>query len=138
MTTATTNKGTKTQRIVYWITTSIIFLFDGLGALGSNTKIAIDGMHHAGFMSDAFRWELGIGKVLGGFFLILPFVSKRLKEWAYVGFGISTITACVVNFAAGDEMGKQGGIMALAVFGILVTSYIMFHKTYGKGIYQQA
>lgn len=135
MTTKTTDNGTKAQRIVYWITTSIIFIVDGLIPFGFNQPKAVKGLHDLGFMSVSFRYELGIGKIIGGFLLILPFVPKRFKEWAYVGYGISMISAALGNFAIGGDHTKIGG-MAVVFFLILLTSYIMFHKTYGKNIYK--
>jgi hypothetical protein len=136
-TTITTDNGTKGQRVVYWIFTTIIFLADGVGALGFNMPMAVQGVKGLGFTSDWFRWELGLGKIIGALLLVLPFIPVRFKEWAYVGFGISMISAGIGNFYVGDKDHLAGGFMAIVFFIFLLISYIFFHKTYAKGTYKK-
>src|SRR5215217_2336731 len=86
---------TKATKRIYWITTVIIFLFEGvMPALTSNTELAIAGIRHLGY-PDYFRVMLTVFKVAGAAALILPFVKGRLKEWAYAGFALSMIAAFV-------------------------------------------
>jgi hypothetical protein len=114
----------KKTKIIYWITTSIICLFAST-AIFMNSKMAIDGATHLGVP----RWlglEISIGQLLGLILLIVPAVPAKVKEWAYVGFGILYISAAVAHIAIGDPLNNT--IMAFVFFGLLLVSYISFHK----------
>jgi len=116
----------KTTKIIYWVSTSIIFLFDTvMPGLTSHLPLAVESIKHLGY-PDYFRIQLTVFKVIGGFLLILPGVSPRYKEWAYVGFGISFISASVAHTAV-DGFGFFV-IMPLIILGILVLSYVSYHK----------
>ncbi|WP_374163871.1 DoxX family protein [Arcticibacter sp. MXS-1] len=116
----------KATRIVYWTTTGLIFLFEGvMPALTSNTQIAIEGIRHLGY-PDYFRILLTVFKVAGALVLILPFVRQPYKEWAYAGFGFTMIAACVSHWAV-DGFGGQA-VFPLIVFAILVASYHSYHR----------
>ena len=114
----------KSTKIIYWITTSIICLFAS-SAIFMNSKMAIEGTTHLGIP----RWlglEVRIGQLIGLVLLIIPAVPARLKEWAYVGFGILYITATVAHIAVGDPLNNT--IMAIVFFILLLVSYTSFHK----------
>ncbi len=114
----------KSTKIIYWITTSIICLFAS-SAIFMNSKMAIEGSTHLGIP----RWlglEVSIGQLIGLVLLIIPAVPARLKEWAYVGFGILYITATVAHIAVGDPLNNT--IMAIVFFILLLVSYTSFHK----------
>jgi hypothetical protein len=116
----------KKNTIIYWVSTSFIFLFDTImPALYSNTQIAVEGIRHLGF-PDYFRVELTVFKIIGGLLLIVPQVPARFKEWAYVGFGINFISAAVAH-AAIDGVGAQT-FLPLVLFAILITSYLSYHR----------
>lgn len=116
----------KTAKIIYWVSTTIIFLFDAvMPALTSPLPLAVESIKHLGY-PDYFRVQLTIFKVLGGLLLIVPKVPARLKEWAYVGFAINFISASVAH-ASVDGFGFFM-IMPLIIFGILILSYVSFHK----------
>jgi len=115
----------KTTKIIYWISTSIICLFS-LGAVQMNSQMAIDGAKHL-LIPRYLGLEVSIGQLIGLVLLIVPAVPKRFKEWAYVGFGIMYITALVAHIAVGDPF-IPFGLMAVVFFGLLLTSYISFHK----------
>ena len=114
----------KTTKIIYWVTTSIICLFAST-AIFMNSEMAKEGTQHLGIP----RWlglEVSIGQLVGLVLLIVPAVPARFKEWAYVGFGIMYLTAINAHFSVGDPFGNT--IMAAVFFGLLLTSYISFHK----------
>ena len=114
----------KSTKIINWITTSIICLFAS-SAIFMNSKMAIEGTTHLGIP----RWlglEVSIGQLIGLVLLIIPAVPARLKEWAYVGFGILYITATVAHIAVGDPLNNT--IMAIVFFILLLVSYTSFHK----------
>lgn len=120
-TTSSTNKSLKATNIMYSVSTIIFVLFDSVGALFFNTPVAIEGIRHMGF-PDYFRVELGIGKIIGGVLLIIPAIPQRFKEWAYVGFGISCISATIGHLAIGTQ--PTDALMPLVVLMILTVSYI--------------
>ena len=114
----------KTTKIIYWVTTSIICLFAS-SAIFMNSEMAIEGTKHVGIP----RWlglEISIGQLIGLVLLIVPAVPARIKEWAYVGFGILYISAAVAHIAINDPLGNT--IMAIVFFGLLLVSYSSFHK----------
>lgn len=116
----------KTNNTLYWVTTILIFLFEGvMPALTSNTQLAIDGIHHLGY-PDYFRVMLTVFKVAGALALLLPMIKGRYKEWAYAGFGITFISASVSHWAV-DGFGGQA-IFPLVIFLFLVVSYITYQK----------
>jgi hypothetical protein len=125
--TTTGNSSLKRTKIIYWITTTIFFLFDSVGALFFNTQPAIEGIQHMGF-PDYFRVLLSLGKIIGGILLIVPAIPHRFKEWAYVGFGISLISATIGHIII-DGAGQLDHVLPpLVVFIILLTSYVTYHK----------
>ncbi|MFM6994626.1 MAG: DoxX family protein [Sediminibacterium sp.] len=114
----------KTTKIIYWVTTSIICLFAS-SAIFMNSEMAIEGTKHVGIP----RWlglEISIGQLIGLVLLIVPAVPARIKEWAYVGFGILYISAVVAHIAIGDPINNT--VMAIVFFGLLLASYTSFHK----------
>jgi hypothetical protein len=119
-------KTSKTTKIIYWTTTGVIFLFEGvMPALTSHTDLAVEGIRHLGY-PDYFRVLLTVFKVVGAIALILPFIKGRFKEWAYAGFGFTLISAFVSHWAV-DGLGAQT-ILPLVIFAILVTSYRFYNK----------
>ncbi|MCX6216931.1 DoxX family protein [Spirosoma sp.] len=125
MNTLAIRKSTKKDRIIYWTATLLIVLFDSVGALGFNTPLAIEGTRHLGF-PDYFRVELSLGKILGGILLVLPMIPARIKEWAYVGFGISMISAIIANLVVD---GPAQASLPFVCLMVLIVSYVYYHRT---------
>ncbi|WP_347157704.1 DoxX family protein [Pontibacter chitinilyticus] len=116
----------KTTKIIYWASTGIIFLFEGvMPALTSQTDLAVEGIRHLGY-PDYFRVMLTVFKVVGALALIFPFVKGRYKEWAYAGFGITMISAFISHGMVDGFNGQT--FFPLFVFAILVVSYLYYHK----------
>jgi hypothetical protein len=115
----------KTTKVIYWVTTSIICLF-ALGAIQMNSEMAREGANHV-LIPRYLALEISIGQLIGLVLLIVPAVPKRFKEWAYVGFGIMYISALNAHIAVGDPFVPYG-LMAVIFFGLLLASYISFHK----------
>ncbi len=116
----------KTAKIIFWVTTSIIFLFEGvLPALTFQTEMAKEGIRHLGYpiyFGNAFV----VFKVLGALALIIPQVPKRIKEWAYAGFAFDFIFACISLWAV-DGFGGQV-LFPLLFLVILAASYVFHDK----------
>jgi hypothetical protein len=116
----------KKYKIMFWISTGIIFLMEGVLVLfTSQSEMSIQGITSLGYPL-YFVTLLAVFKVLGSFALIIPQVPARIKEWAYAGFGIDFICAFVSIIAVFGF-----GIMVLmpVLFMILlVMSYVSYHK----------
>lgn len=89
---------TKTNKIIYWVSTGIFsaaMIFSGYNYLTiPEMSGAFAGL---GFTEDYFRIELALAKILGALALILPFVPKWMKNFAYVGFTINLVSAIIAH-----------------------------------------
>ena len=116
----------KSTKIIFWLTTGLIFLFEGvMPAFFSQKKESIEGFTHLGYPV-YFVTVLTVFKVLGALALIIPQVPKRIKEWAYAGFAIDFICACI-SYLIVDGVGMFA-IIPLIALAILIVSYIYYHK----------
>jgi uncharacterized membrane protein YphA (DoxX/SURF4 family) len=121
------NNGTLSMtrtKLIYWISTGILSLWEISGAFFMNSQMAIDGMHHLQ-LPDWFRWEVSIGHLIGGVLLIVP-LHKRIKEWVYVAFGIDFISA-IIAYLSIDGI-TANAFSPLIVLFLLIISYIHYHK----------
>ena len=117
-------KRNKTSKIIYWISTGLISLFEVSGAFFMNSPAAIEGTRHLG-LPEWFRWEVSIGHLIGGILLIIP-INKRIKEWAYVAFGIDFISAFIA-YASVDGWGANT-FSPLIMFVLLLVSYSYYYR----------
>ncbi len=118
----------RTTKIIFWTTTVLIFLFEGvMPALTSQSEMAKEGIRHLGY-PEYFGVMLTVFKVLGALVLIIPQVPARVKEWAYAGFAIDFICAAV-SLAAVDGISGLT-FFPLIVLVILILSYQSYHKLY--------
>jgi hypothetical protein len=111
----------RTQKTTYWIATAFV-----VGIMTISSALAIThappmmkALAHLGY-PPYFSDLLGAGKLVGVSVLLAPGLVK-LKEWAYVGFGITVLSACYSHFLSGD------GLLALeplVTFAALVVSYL--------------
>lgn len=116
----------KKEKIIFWIATVIIFLFEGvMPALTSQSEMAKEGIRHLGY-PEYFGVALVVFKVLGSLTLVIPKMPRRLKEWAYAGFTFDFIFACISHWSI-DGFGFQA-VFPLIVLAILMVSYVYFHK----------
>ena len=115
----------KSTKIIYWISTGLVALFILPGIFFLNSPMAIEGTRHLG-LPYWFHEELGIAKFIGGLILILPMIPARLKEWAYVGFGIDVISATIGLVSVNGPL--PASFAPIVFLAILLVSYIYFHK----------
>ena len=116
----------KKDKIIFWIATSIIAVMEGvMPALTSQTELAKEGIRHLGY-PPYFGNALVVFKVLGVLALVVPQVPKRVKEWAYAGFAFDFIFATISHGAVDGISGQT--FFPLVIFGILIVSYIYYHK----------
>jgi len=109
------------KKTTYWIATvfvvSIMTISGGLAI--THAPLMMKALAHLGY-PPYFSNLLGAGKLVGVCVLLAPGLVK-LKEWAYVGFGITVLSACYSHFLSGD------GLLALeplATFAALAISYV--------------
>jgi len=122
----------KKDKIFFWTTTIIIFLFEGLlTGLTFQTEAAKQGVSHLGY-PPYFGPALVAFKILGVLALIIPQVPKRFKEFAYAGFTFNFLFASISHFAV-DGMDFQS-FFPLIFLAILGTSYFYYHKLYSTQI----
>lgn len=117
---------TKKDKVIFWVSTVLFVLFEAGGALFFNTPGARDAIAHFGF-PQYFGVELALGKIIGGIILILPMIPRFLKEWAYVGFGISLISAFIAIYVVDGPVMTWMPILVLAVAAV---SYKYYRKIY--------
>lgn len=113
-----------TIKIIYWISTGLIALFELSGAFFINSEMAKEGMRHLG-LPEWFRWELSIGHIIGGILLITP-IPKRFKEWVYVAFGIDFISAFIAYLSV-DGLNSTV-FFPLLMLALLIVSYVYYHN----------
>lgn len=120
----------KKDKLIFWITTSIIslmMLFSAFNYLTNDEMKAA--FTHLGFPS-YFRVELAIAKILAAFAIIIPAIPKQLKEFSYFGLSISFISAAIAHGASGD--GVAAVVTPIVVLIILGVSYFYSQKSYAK------
>jgi hypothetical protein len=116
----------KTEKIIFWITTGLIFLFEGvMPALTSQSEMAKESLRHLGY-PEYFGLMFMFFKVAGSLALIIPQVPGRVKEWAYAGFTIDFLSAFISIWVV-DGL-KPMTFFPLVVWGVLILSYIYYHK----------
>ena len=114
----------KKDKIIYWIATIMIFLFEGvMPALTSHTDMAKEGISHLGY-PEYFGMMLMLFKVAGALVLILPQVPARFKEWAYAGFTFDFLAAFYSHMAVDGF--QVLSFSPLLVLGILMVSYYYY------------
>lgn len=116
----------KKNKILFWIATGIIFIFEGvLPAFTSQTEFAKEGIRHLGY-PEYFGLLLAVFKVSGALVLIIPRIPRRIKEWAYAGFTFNFISAMVSNWVV-DGFGINA-VLPVIFLLILFISYTNYHK----------
>ena len=116
----------KIEKLIFWTSTIIIALFEGLmPALTSQTELAKEGIRHLGY-PEYFGNALAVFKVMGVLAILIPKIPAKIKEWAYAGFTFNFLFATISHGAVDGIHGQT--FFPLVVFGILAISYIYYHK----------
>jgi hypothetical protein len=117
---------TTKNKIIYWTATGIVAAIMTWSAVNFSFNQQMKGAFaHLG-LPDWFRIELSVAKLLGVLALIVPATPGRLKEFAYFGFALTIVSACVAHISSGD--GILRGLEPLIFFGLLTVSYLYYHK----------
>ncbi len=113
----------KKNRIIFWVTTSIIILWEGLMPIISwmvSPEYATVGTKPLGY-PDYFAYALIICKVLGVLAISLPAVPAKLKECPYAGLTYNLIFAFISHAVVDKNPGFM--LLPLVFLGILAISY---------------
>jgi hypothetical protein len=119
---------TKTNNIVYWISTiifSALMIFSALGGL-QPTPQAIQLIHDSLGYPVYFIQFISIAKLLGAIIILIP-GSGRIKDWAYAGLFFDLAGAIYSGVAAS---GKFDPLMLTMLIWILpgILSYYFWQK----------
>lgn len=110
------------KAVTYWIATGFvvcIMTISGVLAV-AHAPSMMAGLAHLGYPA-YFSNLLGVAKLVGVCVLLVPGMVK-LKEWAYVGFGITILSASYSHLLSGD--GVLAALEPLVTFAALVISYL--------------
>lgn len=115
------------EKIIFWATTGIF----SLSMLSSAYMYLTDTTVREGFVThlgipDYLRIELAIAKILGALALLLPFVPKGFKHFAYAGFTINLLSASVAHISLGDPANQV--IMPFVFLALLIASFVYYSK----------
>ena len=109
------------KMIIFWLAT---FVVAGMMLYTGYLYLTDDGMKGAferlGF-PDYFRIELGIAKIVGAVVLLIPLLHNTVRQFAYFGFALTFVSACIAHLSIGD--GFQALIRPLFFLGMLGISY---------------
>lgn len=108
------------RTIAYWGSTAIVglMLLMSLTYLTGSEQV-VSGFAKAGYPQH-LRIILGIVKPAAAIVLLLPGLAL-LKEWAYVGAGITWIMATIAHYTAGEG---PVAVVPLTLFILLIVSYL--------------
>jgi hypothetical protein len=114
------------DNLIYWTATALVCAVMVFSAINFNLRNPFgpmkDAFVHLG-LPNYFKIELTVAKVLGVFALLTPGVPAKVKEFAYLGFAITLISASIAHFSSGD--GLPFIVDPLLFLGALIVSYRM-------------
>ena len=120
----------KRNRIIFWVSTIIIALMEGLMPLA--TLIFAPEYMTVGtkalFYPDYFAYTLVMCKILGVVALVYPKTPAILREWAYAGLTFNLIFAFISHAYVDQNIGYMA--MPLVFLGVLAISYIYSKKIF--------
>ena len=118
----------KKNKVIFWISTSLIFLWEGVMPLSTllfAPQYVNAGTKPLGY-PDYFAYALIICKVLGSTALMIPKLPAKLREWAYAGLTFNLIFAAISHMAVDKNISYI--LMPVVVGIILAVSYIYDQK----------
>jgi hypothetical protein len=126
---------TRKDDLIYWTTTGLVcsvmvfsiinFIFNDHFPFPNGKEGAFV---HLG-LPPYFKIELTVAKILGVPALLIPSVPRKLKEFAYFGFGLTLLSAAIAHFSVGDaRLSVLYVIDPLIFFVLLVVSYRYLDK----------
>lgn len=123
----------KKNKIIYWIATLLILLWEGVMPL--ITMLFAPEYVNAGTKPlgypDYFAYTLILCKILGVIAISIPATPGKLREWAYAGLTFNLIFAFISHACVDKNMAYM--LMPLVVLGILGVSYVYHQKMQRNG-----
>lgn len=115
----------KAIKIIYWVTTVLVALTMAYSASADlNNPEVKQAFDHLGFPG-YFRIELGVMKIIGIVLLLAP-LPRIFKDWAYAGFAITFVSACIAHTTSGDPMANR--IAPIIILLLLLVSAFSYHR----------
>ncbi len=118
----------KKNKIIFWVSTSIIFLMEALMPL--STLLFAHEYFNAGTKPlgypDYFAYALIICKILGATAIMFPKLPGKLREWAYAGLTFNLIFASFSHILVDKDVVNI--LMPIIVGVILGLSYFYSQK----------
>ncbi|WP_422355329.1 DoxX family protein [Roseivirga pacifica] len=118
----------KKHKIIFWITTTTIFLFEGLMPLGTllfAPEYVNAGTKPLGY-PDYFAYALILCKIVGATALMVPRLPEKLREWAYAGLSFNLLFAAYSHIMVDKNISYI--LMPVVVGMVLFTSYTYNQK----------
>lgn len=123
------------SKYLYWGSTGLVALFVLFsGVMYFVAQAPAETIERLGF-PDYFRIQLGIAKVVGGAFLLVP-LPRWIKEWTYAGFTTDFGSAIIGHFVVGAPISAK--VMPVVALALLLTSYATYHQHYLDSMDSQA
>lgn len=123
----------KKNKIIFWVATVILILWEGVMPLGTilfAPEYVNAGTKPLGY-PDYFAYTLIICKVLGVIAISYSKTPEKLKEWAYAGLTFNLIFAFISHACVDQNIGFM--LMPIVVLGVLAVSYIYANKIRSHG-----
>ncbi|WP_285058623.1 DoxX family protein [Pedobacter ginsengisoli] len=124
----TLEPATRRNKVIFWIATVIILLWEGIMPLATMLfapEYVNAGTKPLGY-PDYFAYTLIICKVLGVFAISYPKTPAKLKEWAYAGLTFNLIFAFISHACVDKNIGFM--LLPVVILGILAVSYLYRNK----------
>lgn len=117
----------KKEKVIYWAITGIFSLMMLFSAnmYFTSAEVKQGFSQHLG-IPDYLRIELAVAKILGALALLLPFVPKGFKYFAYAGFTINLLSASIAHISVGDPANQV--MVPLIFLVLLIVSFIYYNK----------
>jgi hypothetical protein len=120
----------KKHKIIFWISTAFLFLFEGMMPLSTlffAPEQATAGTVYLSFPA-YFAYVLIAFKVSGSILLVLPRLPRQIKEWTYAGFAFNFICASISHFVV--DGATFVSFFPLIILIILIVSYRSYFKAF--------
>lgn len=118
----------KKNKLIFWIATTIIFLWEGLMPLSTvlfAPQYVTVGTQPLGY-PDYFAYTLIFCKLLGATAIMFPRLSPTLREWAYAGLTFTLVFAVISHIAV--DKNPSFIMMPVVFLLILAVSYVYSRK----------
>jgi hypothetical protein len=126
----------KRDQVVYWASTAIVCFIMSFSVINFvfNDHFPFPNGRESAFvhlgLPHYFKVELTTAKILGVLALLVPRVPRKVKEFAYFGFGLTLVSAAIAHFSVGDarNLSVLYVVDPLFFFAVLIVSYVYWNK----------